>query len=68
MLASEDLFEYAFRTAEEPNALYCHQDFLQKVEENKSNGVGKRAALLLERLAVDERRQHYKSTQGVNKG
>ncbi len=68
MSTTGDLFDHAFRTAEEPNHLYCHQDFLQRVEENKWNQVGKRAALLLERLAVDERRQHYKSTQGVNKG
>ncbi len=68
MSTTGNLFDHAFHTAEEPNPLYCHQDFLQKVEENKSNPVGKRAALLLERLAVDERRQHYKSTQGVNKG
>ncbi|MDQ2898209.1 MAG: hypothetical protein M3Y07_00225 [Acidobacteriota bacterium] len=62
-----DLFE-SFTTADEGNAIFCHQDFLQKVEENKSNQVGKRATLLLERLIVDERRQFYKSTQGINKG
>src|SRR6478672_11596365 len=57
-----------FRTAEEPHAVFCHQDFLQKIEENRKSAVGKRAALLLERLVVDPRRQFYKSTLGLNKG
>ncbi len=61
-----DLFH--FSTAEPGNPLFCHQDFLQKVEENKANGIGKRAAFLLQRLVVDESRLHYKSTRGPNKG
>jgi hypothetical protein len=57
-----------FRTAEEAHPVFCHQDFLQKIEENRKSAVGKRAALLLERLVVDPRREFYKSTLGVNKG
>ena len=62
-----DLFE-AFTTAERGSPLYCHQDFLQKVQEHRRGPIGKRAALLLERLIVDPRREFYKGTSGVNKG
>jgi tetratricopeptide (TPR) repeat protein len=48
--------------------LYCHQEFLEKMEENRANTVGRRAALLLQRLLVDVRRQYYKPTQGENRG
>jgi hypothetical protein len=50
------------------NPLFCHQEFLEKMGENRSNTVGRRAALLLHRLLVDVRRQHYKTTQGDNRG
>jgi len=50
------------------NPLFCHEDFLSQMEANRGNGVGKRAALLLQRLLLDERREFFKSTQGVNKG
>src|SRR3954453_3971532 len=48
--------------------LFCHQEFLEKMEENRANTVGRRAALLLHHLLVDVRRQHYKPTQGENRG
>jgi len=54
--------------AREGNRLFCHEEFLEKMEENRGNTVGRRAALLLQRLLVDVRRQHYKPTQGVNRG
>jgi len=38
------------------------------MEENRGNTVGRRAALLLQRLLVDLRRRHYKPTQGDNRG
>ncbi len=50
------------------NPLFCHQEFLEKMEENRSSTVGRRAALLLHRLLVDLRRQYYKPTQGENRG
>lgn len=50
------------------NPLFCHQEFLEKMAENRGNTVGRRAALLLHRLLVDLRRQYYKSTQGENRG
>ena len=50
------------------NPLFCHQEFLEKMEENRANTVGRRAALLLHRLLVDLRRQYYKQTQGENRG
>src|SRR5262245_31531320 len=48
--------------------LFCHEEFLQQMEENRNSPVGKRASLLLQRLLVDVRRQYYKSTQGANRG
>lgn len=54
--------------AEPGTPIFCHVDYLQKMAENRANNVGKRAALLLHRLLVDERRQHYKSTRGANRG
>ena len=50
------------------NPLFCHQDLLEKMGENRANTVGRRAALLLHRLLVDIRRQYYKTTQGENRG
>jgi len=50
------------------NPLFCHQEFLEKMGENRANTVGRRAALFLHRLLVDVRRQHYKTTQGDNRG
>jgi hypothetical protein len=58
----------SFSTAKPGNHLYCHEEFLQKLEENRNNPVGKRASLLLHRLLVDVRRQQYKTTQGANRG
>ncbi len=52
----------------EGNPLFCHQEFLERMEENRNSTVGRRAALLLQRLFVDVRRQHYKATQGENRG
>jgi hypothetical protein len=46
------------------NPLFCHQEFLEKMEENRASAVGRRAALLLHRLLVDLGRQHYKPTLG----
>jgi hypothetical protein len=54
-----------FQTRKPASPLYCHQDFLEKLQDTPA---GKRAALLLQRLAVDPRRQHYKSTMGLNRG
>jgi hypothetical protein len=67
MPKSADLFQ-DFAPAEEVPPIFCHQDFLQKVEDSRKSQVGKRASLLLQRLAVDSRREFYKSTLGINKG
>ena len=66
--AQADLFEHTFETARAANPVFCHQDFLEKVEALRNQPVGRRAAWLMQRLVVDERRQHYKSTRGVNQG
>ena len=52
----------------EGSPIFCHQEFLEKMEENRNSTVGRRAALLMQRLLVDQRRQHYKPTQGQNRG
>ena len=64
----QSLLEGEFETRRPPNPIFCHQEFLEKLEANRTQPVGKRASLLLQRLAVDARRQHYKSTRGVNQG
>lgn len=65
MSKQERLIPEEFETRKPAFPLYCHQDFLEKLEDNPT---GKRAALLLQRLTVDPRRQHYKATMGANRG
>ena len=48
--------------------IYCHLEFLEKLGANHSNTVGRRAALLLHRLYVNQARPYYKPTQGANRG
>src|SRR5258708_6379595 len=55
-------------TSRPPNPHLCHQRFLEKLAEDGRDAIGRRATLLMQRLAVDPRRQHYKATQGVNRG
>ena len=62
-----ELFE-AFETARPANAIFCHQEFLEKLAEHHKDAIGKRTAFLLQRLAVDAQRLHYKTTQGENRG
>jgi len=62
------LFPHEFHTARPPRPVYCHQEFLDKLAQRRGEPVGKRAALLLQRMAVDIARLHYKATSGVNRG
>jgi tetratricopeptide (TPR) repeat protein len=62
------LFDSDFQTGRPSNPLYCHTDFLEKLSDYRTQPLAKRAALLLQRLAVDERRLHYKATHGANRG
>lgn len=57
-----------FETARPANAIFCHQEFLEKLAEHSKDPIGKRAAFLLQRLAVDAQRLHYKATHGLNRG
>lgn len=57
-----------FETAKPSNALFCHQEFLEKLAAHGGDAIGRRAAFLMQRLAVDARRLHYKSTSGANRG
>jgi hypothetical protein len=61
-------FLEVFETSRAPNALFCHQEFLEKLAEHGRDTIGRRAAFLMQRLSVDARRLHYKATQGVNHG
>src|SRR5512138_510964 len=63
-----ELFDQPFSTVVSPNPVFCHQEFLEKLAAHRLQPVGKRAALLMQHLAIDERRQHYKSTRGENQG
>ena len=65
MAQQERLIEEGFHTRRPAYPIFCHQDFLEKLRDDPA---GKRAALLLQRLAVDPRRQHYKATMGINRG
>jgi hypothetical protein len=67
-LSQSDLFAHEFRTARPPRPVYCHQEFLDKLALRRNESVGKRAAHLLQRMAVDLARLHYKPTSGVNRG
>ena len=57
-----------FAPARAGTPLFCHQEFLESMEENRANTVGRRAALFLQRLLVDAGRQYYKPTRGENRG
>src|SRR6204780_4897623 len=67
-LSQSALFAHEFRTARPPRPVYCHQEFLDKLAARRNEPMGKRAALLLHRMAVDIARLHYKPTSGVNRG
>jgi hypothetical protein len=57
-----------FETSRPANPLFCHQEFLEKLSEHSRDSIGRRVAFLLQRLAVDARRLHYKPTRGGNRG
>jgi hypothetical protein len=67
-LGQSALFAHEFRTARPPRPVYCHQEFLDKLALRRNEPAGKRASLLLQRMAVDIARLHYKPTSGVNRG
>jgi len=68
MPAEPLLYDTAFQTARPANPLFCHTEFLEKLSDYRTQPLGKRATLLLQRLSVDERRLHYKATHGTNRG
>jgi hypothetical protein len=67
-LSEGTLFPHEFRTARPSRPLFCHQEFLDKLEARRNEPTGKRAGLLLQRMAVDMARLYYKTTSGVNRG
>ena len=60
--------ELDFQTARPARAVFCHQEFLDKLAARRNDPIGKRTSLLLQRMAIDIARLHYKGTSGVNKG
>jgi hypothetical protein len=62
------LFPHEFHTSRPPRSIYCHQEFLDKLEARRNEPTGKRAALLMQRMAVDIARLHYKGANGANRG
>jgi len=67
-LSAPGLFEHEFRTTRPARSVYCHQEFLDKLAERRNEPAGKRAALIMQRMAVDISRLHYKATTGANRG
>jgi len=63
-----DLIDDTFETSKPANAIFCHEEFLEKLSTHERDSIGKRTAFLLQRLSVDSRRVHYKSTSGQNRG
>jgi hypothetical protein len=57
-----------FETAAPAHLVFCHEEFLEKLAAHSRDSIGKRASLLLQRLAVDTRRLHFKATYGANRG
>ncbi len=62
------LFDNQFRTARPARQVYCHQEFLDKLAARRNEPIGKRVALVMQRMSVDISRLHYKGTRGVNRG
>jgi len=62
------LFEHSFGTARPSRPIFCHQDALDKLAARRNDAVAKRVSLLLQRMAVDIARLHYKGTSGINRG
>lgn len=67
-LGQSPLYEHDFRTARPAHTVYCHQEFLDKLTARRTEPVGKRTALLMQKMAVDITRLHYKGTSGINRG
>jgi len=62
------LFEHSFGTARPSRPVFCHQELLDKLAARRNDPVAKRVSLLLQRMAVDIARLHYKGTSGTNRG
>ncbi len=67
-LSQSELFETNFQTARPSRPVFCHQEFLDKLAERRNDPIAKRTSLLMQRIAVDIARLHYKGTNGVNRG
>lgn len=67
-LEQPPLFDHVFRTARPARIVYCHHEFLDKLAARQLEPIGKRTALLMQKMAVDITRLHYKATSGINRG
>jgi len=61
-------FGETFETGRSPHPLFCHQEFLEGLAQERNTAIGRRASYVMQRLAVDPRRLHYKPTYGENRG
>ncbi len=57
-----------FETARPPHPVYCHEEFLTKLQSHANQALAKRASLLMRNLAVNSSRLHFKPTHGANHG
>ena len=64
-LGQSPLFEHDFRTARPAQTVYCHQEFLDKLTARRTEPVGKRTALLMQKMAEDISRLHHKEPVGA---
>ncbi len=60
-----DLLGNDFETARPANALFCHQEFLEKLAEHSRDPIGRRSAFLLQRLAVGARLPELASQNSI---
>src|SRR5215472_9274349 len=61
-------FGEMFETGRSPHPIFCHQEFLERLALERNTAIGRRASYVMQRLAVDPRRLHYKPTYGENRG
>ncbi len=66
-MTSQSNFSF-FATQRPGSPIYCHQEFLEHLDQWRGQPIGKRASLLMQRLAVDPARVFFKGTRGENKG
>ncbi len=57
-----------FETGRSPHPIFCHQEFLERLAQERNTPIGRRASYVMQRLTVDPRRLHYKPAYGERPG